>query len=120
MTDAATVADRYIALWNEADPARRQGLIEAVWTDDACYVDPLMQGQGRDQIDALVAAVHARFPGHRFALAGQPDGYADRIRFSWTLGAEGQPSIAHGTDFGVLAEDGRLRSVTGFLDQIAA
>lgn len=120
MTDAATVADRYIALWNETDAGRRQRLIEAAWTDDARYVDPLMQGAGRAQIDGLIAAVHARFPGHRFTLSGQPDGYADRVRFSWTLAADGQSAIAHGTDFAVLAEDGRLRSVTGFLDQVMA
>lgn len=119
MTNAAAIADRYIALWNETDTRRRHDLIEAAWTEDARYVDPLMQGEGRAQIDGLIAAVQARFPGHRFTLSGQPDGYADRVRFSWTLASNNQMPIAHGTDFGVLAEDGRLRSITGFLDQVA-
>lgn len=120
MIDAKDIADRYIALWNQTDGARRRALMARTWTEDASYVDPLMQGQGHDGIDALIAAVHARFPGHRFILTGTPEGHNDRIRFSWKLAADGAPAVAHGTDFGVVAEDGRLRMVTGFLDQVQA
>ncbi len=119
MIEAATIADRYIALWNETDPARRRALLAASWTEDARYVDPLMQGEGHAQIDALIDAVHGRFPGHRFTLHGTPEGHNGRLRFTWTLGAAGAPAIAQGTDFAVLAADGRLTSVTGFLDQLA-
>jgi hypothetical protein len=31
----------------------------------------------------------------------------------------GRPALAAGTDFGVVAPDGRLQSVTGFLDRMA-
>ena len=119
MTDAADIAQRYIDSWNETDPTRRAGLLAALWTDDARYVDPMMAGEGRGQIDALIAGVHERFPGFRFALFGRPDGYGDRVRFSWTLGPEGVEPPVQGTDFGVVA-DGRLRSVTGFLDRVPA
>jgi SnoaL-like domain len=120
MTDAATIAQRYIASWNEPNSQQRRALIAVLWADDASYVDPLMQGSGHAEIDALVAAVHDRFPGYGFALSGQADGYSDRVRFSWTLGKPGEPPVAHGTDFGITDKDGRLRSVTGFLDQVAA
>src|SRR5580698_1673176 len=86
MTDAAKIADAYIALWNETDPQRRRALIGEAWAEDARYVDPIMSGEGRDQIDGLIAAVHERFPGFRFALIGQPDGHGDHVRFSWGLG----------------------------------
>lgn len=40
----------------------------------------------------------------------------DRLRFSWTLAAnEGDP-VAIGTDFATVASDGRLSTVTGFLE----
>ncbi|MXP64461.1 nuclear transport factor 2 family protein [Roseomonas sp. M0104] len=117
-TDAQALATRYIAAWNETDPARRLALLAALWTEDATYRDPLMQGTGHEAIAALVAAVQARFPGHRFSLAGRADGYADRLRFSWTLGPDsGEPLVA-GTDFAQLAGDGRLHTVTGFLDPL--
>jgi hypothetical protein len=120
MTDAAMIAEKYIALWNESDQVRRKGLIAKTWTEDATYLDPMMGGRGHDEIDALIGAVHHRFPGHRFALLGKPDGHGDRVRFSWTLAASDAEPIAHGTDFGVIAGDGRLKAVTGFLDHVKA
>jgi SnoaL-like domain len=116
MTDAAKIAERYIDLWNETDGHNRKTLIASGWTEDALYVDPMMKGQGHAEIDALIGAVHDRFPGHRFQLDGTPEGHGDRLRFSWTLGAPNAAPIAHGTDFGIVAADGRLKSVSGFLD----
>lgn len=119
-TDAQAIAARYIAAWNEADPGRRSALVAALWTEDAAYLDPLIQGEGHRGIAALIGGVQARFPDFRFTLSGQPDGYGDRLRFSWDLGPEGGEAVVQGTDFAVLAADGRLRTVTGFLDRVPA
>ena len=119
MTDAATIAHRYIALWNETNAARRQDLLVGFWDEDGTYIDPLMQGSGHSQIDALISAVHQRFPAFRFALIGEPDGYSNQVRFSWQLGPEGTNSPIKGTDFATL-DKGRLKHVVGFLDQIPA
>jgi SnoaL-like domain len=120
MADVAQIAANYIAVWNEIDSTRRKTLIGKAWTEDATYLDPMMQGRGHAEIDALVGAVHQRFPGHRFALSGQADGHGDWVRFSWRLAAEGAAAIAEGTDFGVIAADGRLSAITGFLDHVQA
>jgi hypothetical protein len=72
MSDPKSVAARYLDAWNEADADRRARLLREHWADDARYVDPLMRGDGLQQIDALIAAVHARFPGFRFALRTAP------------------------------------------------
>jgi len=117
MTNPVELVDRYLDGWNETDAGRRRALIAATWTDAATYLDPMMQGEGRDGIDAMIRAVQDRFPGHRFRRAGEVDAHHDRIRFSWELAAEGGPALAKGTDFGVLA-DGRFQVVTGFLDQL--
>lgn len=119
MTDAIGVADRYIAVWNETDPLRRSAMLAQGWSEDADYVDPLMSGKGRNEIGALIGAVHQRFPGFRFTLAGRADGYGDRVRFSWALGPEDEPDMIMGTDF-VLVEGNQFRSVTGFLDKVPA
>lgn len=119
MTDATTVVDSYIATWNERDPETRRALVSATFAHDADYVDPLMSGRGSEQIDAMIAAAQQQFPGHTFALAAGPDEHNDRVRFSWVLApGDGEP-VAGGTDFAVVADDGRLRSVTGFLDPVA-
>ncbi len=115
--DAAAIAQRYIAAWNETDAARRAQLIEAAWTADAHYADPLAQASGREQIGALIGAVHQRYPGFRFSLFGTPEAHGDNLRFSWTLGPSGAEDLIQGTDFARL-DGGRLQSVTGFLDKV--
>jgi hypothetical protein len=115
--DAATIAQRYIAVWNETDGARRAALIEAGWTADAQYVDPIAQASGREQISALVGAVQQRYPGFRFNLFGKAEAHGDNLRFSWTLGPSGAQDLIQGTDFAQL-DAGKLRSVTGFLDKV--
>ena len=114
-TDVAQVIDRYIAIWNETDPAMRRDLIARTWTEDGSYVDPLMHGEGHDGIDAMTAGVQAQFPGLRFRRSGDVDAHNDRVRFAWELGPEGGQALAGGVDFGLIA-DGRLHSMTGFLD----
>ncbi|HET6184694.1 MAG TPA: nuclear transport factor 2 family protein [Acetobacteraceae bacterium] len=119
MTDATEIATAYIAAWNEQDAGQRAMLLARAWADEACYVDPLMRGEGREEISTMIGAVQARFAGARFALRGKPEAHNDRLRFCWTLrGADGA-MIAEGTDFATTAPDGRLRNVTGFLDSIA-
>jgi len=117
MTDVNTIASRYIDLWNERTPSRRREMLSQHWAKDAKYVDPLMSGDGHDSVDALIAGVQQRFPDFRFKLIGEPNGFGDHVRFSWGLGPEGADSPIKGTDFAVVS-DGRIRSITGFLDQV--
>lgn len=37
-TDATTLADRYLAQWNEPDPAARAAIITELWAPDAVHV----------------------------------------------------------------------------------
>ena len=118
--NAKDIVDRYLAIWNEVDPARRRALIEKTWTVDATYVDPLMRGEGHDGLDRMIAAAQAQFPGHSFRLLDKPDAHNGRLRFRWTLGPAEGPTIVDGSDFAVVATDGRLASVCGFLDRVPA
>jgi hypothetical protein len=117
MTDINHVAKGYIELWNERTASRRREMLSQNWTADAKYVDPLMSGDGLDGVDALITGVQQRFPDFNFKLIGEPNGYGDHMRFSWGLGPDGADSPIKGTDFAVL-KDGRIRSITGFLDQV--
>jgi len=115
-TDVTTLVDDYIAAWNETDADRRRELVGRVWTDEATYLDPLMAGEGADGIDAMIAGVQQQYAGFRFELAQGPDAYNDRVRFSWHLNDPEGNRVATGFDFGTIADDGRLREVTGFLE----
>ena len=116
-TSPASVADTYLAAWNETDAGRRAALLEQAWTRDARYVDPLMSGEGLSQISALIGGVHERFAGFRFTRLGTPDGHGDHVRFSWALGPAGVEAPIAGTDL-VELQDGRIRRVVGFLDRV--
>ncbi|MEU8165566.1 nuclear transport factor 2 family protein [Micromonospora sp. NPDC049004] len=117
-TSFDALAERYIAIWNETDPARRRTEIADVWASDARYVDPLTVAEGRDAIDATIAAVQGQFPGMTFRLAGPVDGHHDQLRFTWELGPDGVEAPVVGFDVAVLDGNGQLRQVLGFLDRV--
>ena len=117
MTDHNTIARRYIDLWNERTPGAAARCWRRTGPRTPRYVDPLMSGDGHDGVDALISGVQQRFPDFKFKLIGEPNGFGDHVRFSWGLGPDGADSPIKGTDFAVL-RDGRIRSITGFLDQV--
>jgi hypothetical protein len=110
--------DRYLACWNETDSTARHDLITKTWADDASYIDPLVDAQGHDAIDAAIAATQGQFPGHVFALAGPVDAHHDVARFSWGLGRDGDEPLVIGSDVASVSADGRLARVVGFLDKV--
>lgn len=116
MSTIDTTITDYLAAWNEPDAEQRRALVARTWTADGDYLDPLAGAAGHDGITDLIGAVQEQFPGHRFVLATGPDSHNDRVRFSWNLVGENGP-VAVGIDFATVAEDGRLRAVTGFLEQ---
>ena len=119
MSEFNDLVDRYIAVWNEVDPDRRQRLIAETFSESASYIDPLMTSEGHAEIDGMVRAVQERFPGYRFGRAGTVDGHHDRIRFHWELATEGGSVVAKGTDFATVASE-RMTTLTGFIDQAPA
>jgi hypothetical protein len=116
--DPTDLVERYLTTWNEADDARRGALVAQTFTPGARYVDPLVACDGHAGIDATIRAVQARFPGHVFTRATEPDQHGSFLRFAWRLGPAGGAAIAGGTDFAVVDADGRFATVTGFLDAV--
>jgi ketosteroid isomerase-like protein len=111
------LVESYLAAWNATDATERRALIASAWTEDARYTDPLAQSTGRDGIDAMIAGIQAQFAGTRFARVGPIDAHNGFVRFSWSLSSQSGSAVAKGTDFATL-DDGRFRSVTGFLDAL--
>src|SRR3954453_23151405 len=110
--------DTYIDMWNEPDATRRATLIDQAWADDASYLDPQLAAEGKPALSDMVATVHDHYPGHVFRRRSDVDVHHDRLRFAWDLVApDGNVSVA-GIDVGELAEDGRLRRITGFFGDL--
>lgn len=121
MHDVNALVERYFEVWNETDPDARLDMIAETWSDDATYVDPVLEGNGPVGINAMVSGFQQQFPKHRFGLAGSIDHHHDRLRFGWELlEPENGEAVIEGIDFGVVTQDGRLHSITGFVDRAPA
>ncbi len=120
MSNPDAIAETYLAVWNDADGARRRERLSQAWRDDARYVDPMMRAEGRTGIADMIEGAREKFPGLGFSLAGRPDGHGDFVRFSWLLGPAGGEPVAGGTDVVKLDADGRIAEVVGFLDRAPA
>ncbi|GAA5172992.1 nuclear transport factor 2 family protein [Amycolatopsis dongchuanensis] len=119
MSDLNELVQDYIAIWNETDPAARRARIDALWTEDCAYIDPMAEARGRDQLDATIGAVQAQFPGFVFKLGGDVDAHHEQARFTWELGPEGGEALVVGFDVAIF-DGGRIRTVYGFLDKVPA
>jgi hypothetical protein len=96
-------------------------LVAKTWTEEGSYVDRVREGVGHDRIDAMIATAQEHFPGYRLNLASGIEAHHDYVRFSWVAGGTAEaPLYIKGTDFAVVAGDGRLSSVIGFTDAAPA
>ncbi len=121
MSNVNEAVVRYLAAWNERDPKRRRDLVAKVWTEDGTYVDRVREGRGHDGLDAMIATAQERFPGYRLNLASGVEAHHDYVRFSWAAGGTAEaPLYIKGTDFAMVAGDGRMKSVVGFTDAAPA
>ncbi|HET6856833.1 MAG TPA: nuclear transport factor 2 family protein [Streptomyces sp.] len=119
MTTYENAVQRYFTAWNASTPEELAKAVADAFTEDATYTDPLADVRGHDGLIAAISGAHEQFPGFDFVLTGTPDGHHDRVRFTWDLVSRADGSApAAGFDVVTLAEDGRIGSVSGFLDRL--
>ncbi|MES9510975.1 nuclear transport factor 2 family protein [Streptomyces sp. NPDC000609] len=119
MTAHEDAVQRYFAAWNATTAEETAKAVAAAFTESATYTDPLADVRGHEGLAGAIGGAHQQFPGFEFRLTGTPDGHHDLVRFSWELvsAADGSAPVA-GSDVIVLADDGRIASVSGFLDRV--
>src|SRR5262245_11610098 len=118
MSSLTTTVDPYLAMWNETHSTRRAEHIAQAWTRDGSYVDPLLVARGHAELSAIVDAVQAKFPGHRFHRVSGIDTHHDQVRFAWELRAPDGALVVAGLDVGAVAPDGRLGRIAGFFGEL--
>ncbi|MFE0131795.1 nuclear transport factor 2 family protein [Streptomyces sp. NPDC059037] len=115
-----TAVARYFEAWNAESADDVAKAVAAAWTEDGTYTDPLADVSGHAALAAVIAGAHEQFPGFTFRLTeGSVDGHHHIARFGWELVsvADGSAPVA-GFDVIALADDGRIRTVHGFLDRV--
>lgn len=117
MSNVNQLVTQYIAAWNERAANRRRDIIASTWTEDGTYVDAARRGNGHQGIDQMIEAVQQHFAGYQFRLVSGIETHNGYVRFTWAAGGTPDaPLYFRGTDFGVIGNDGRFKSVTGFTD----
>jgi hypothetical protein len=102
--------ERYIAVWNNPDPAARRAEIEALWAEDAYFANALYEYRGHDEIAVGVGRSHDKWvgTGHVFRSAGTTASHHGVAKFVWNMfGPDGDEPVAVGTNF-IRVADGRI------------
>ena len=111
------LVDAYLLFWNADTAEERDRAAATAFADGVAYRAPIGLLDGTEALTDF----RERFLGHMgrvaFRLRGRPETHHARARLAWEIVTGDGGSFAEGTDVLDLAEDGRIRSVTVFLDR---
>lgn len=108
------VMTAYMDAWNETDSGKRTELLQRCWSDAGRYTDPMADVQGREALSEVIDGFHKQMPGASIITSTALDQHHNRVRFGWKLLMPDGSERMEGIDIAVLADDGRLESITGF------
>ncbi|HEX5918626.1 MAG TPA: nuclear transport factor 2 family protein [Nocardioides sp.] len=114
-----TAAGRYVEFWNASSAEEQRRIADEAFAPDVDYHVPLGVMRGVEQLVGFREQFAERMPDYRFRARTAPDAHHDRARLQWELVVDGE-SFATGTDVLALDTEGRIVSVTGFLDRAPA
>lgn len=138
MRNPNELADRYVAVWNEALPEVRRATVRELWAEDGAHflqppdevveiasrpgvgVTAVLQARGHDELTARVDSAYTEFVASgqlTFRRRGEVSRVHDVVRFSWEAVSCADGSVGGwGTDFLVLDADGRIRADYQFVE----
>ncbi|WP_116199264.1 nuclear transport factor 2 family protein [Amycolatopsis circi] len=111
--DAGKFAERYVAVWNESDPAARRTAIASLWAEDGVQFIESAEYRGHQALESRVREAFEEFVGGAgfvFRSAGDAVGHHGMVRFSTCMvPAAGGEVVWTGFVVAELGEDGRIR-----------
>ena len=137
MPSSSDLPERYVALWNEPDPARRGDAVRALWTEDGCQIldppqeicelasslgfsHPILEARGHAALEQRVAAAYERFVAAgeaSFRLRAGATQVGQVLRFGWEYVSRADGAVAGGgTEFMLLSPEGRIRADYQFIE----
>lgn len=127
MTDTAVnpaateqLIDTYFDMWRATDDATRADLVARSFTADGRHVDPMADAIGHDALAAMLANVHAAYPGFTIERTSGIDQHGNQLRYAWQLTAADGTTVVAGLDVAEIADDGRLARVASFWGDLPA
>jgi uncharacterized protein YndB with AHSA1/START domain len=110
---ASALADRFFAVWGEADDARRRAALEAIAVSTIAFRDPYSCTDGTEDLLAHVAASQRFMPGVVLERQGEARQCQGTALVDWAVKGPDGAVRARGTNVFDLAADGRIARVTG-------
>ena len=135
--DVKDLTSRYVAAWNEPDPARRRQAIRELWAEDGIHVlqppaefrqaaaglgftSAALEARGHDELEVRVTRAYEDFvaPGQfTFRPRDNADALRDVVKFSWEMvPADGGEAAATGLEILILGPDGRIEADYQFIE----
>lgn len=105
------IAERYIALWNETDPAIRRKLVDELWAEDCTYFNRFFVANGRDMIENVVTGAHHEYSTKGFVFKSCHDAYGHHqgLKFGWVMVSATTGEVdTFGEEFVILNEAGQI------------
>ena len=124
-----TLAEKYIALWNEPEGDRRRRTIAELWTEDGTHIlqppeeiraiaaqpgiamTATLEARGHEEIEARATSAYEQWVGSEglsFRGRGDAERLGDVVKLHWEAIAKDDTVFAVGLSFLVLAADGRI------------
>jgi len=135
--DVSDLTSRYVAAWNEPDPARRRQAIEGLWAEDGSHVlqppaefrqaaaglgfsSAALEARGHDELEVRVTRAYQDFvaPGEfTFRPRDNAGVLRNVVKFSWEMvPSGGGQAAATGLEILILGPDGRIEADYQFIE----
>ena len=121
MNDARHLADRYVSVWNEADPDRRRQAIAEIWRPDGQHYVDVREARGYDALEQRIVGSYERNirdGRHRFRSAPGALGLRDMVVVRWEMMvADSERKVASGLAILIVDSEGRIRTDYQFVTE---
>ena len=119
--DPRTAFSLYSQAWDGSIAANeRSDLLARAWADGGALFDPESPDGvvGADALARYIEAQHEDSPGMVVSEIGEAELVGDRLRGKWVQHDSDGVKAYSGVDFVEFAEDGRIKRLTMFFDEI--
>ena len=113
MPNTQDLADRYVAVWNEADAESRRRQIAELWVPEGQHYVDVREARGYDALEQRIAGSYnknVRDGGHRFRPVQDARQLRDLVTFGWEMvQADEDRVVAQGFAVLLVNDEGRIR-----------
>jgi hypothetical protein len=121
MNDAQHFADRYVSVWNEADPGRRRQAIAEIWRSDGQHYVDMREVCGYEELEQRIVGSYERNirdGRHCFRAAPGALGLRDMVVVRWEMMvADSERKVAAGLAILIVDSEGRIRTDYQFVTE---